>query len=91
MKYVLFYESADDVAALAPAHFEAHRAWIQRFHDEGSLLMVGPFSDAQNQGAMSIFTTKDSAERFAGDDPFVRNGVVSSWHIQEWRDFDLST
>ena len=24
MKYVLFYESADDVLAKAPAHFDAH-------------------------------------------------------------------
>lgn len=40
---------------------------------------------------MGIFTSKESAEIFAGDDPFVRNGVVSAWRIQEWRDFDLST
>jgi hypothetical protein len=26
MKYVLLYESADDVLAKAPAHFEAHTA-----------------------------------------------------------------
>lgn len=91
MKYVLFYESADDLAELAPAHFPAHAAWTKRFYDDGTLLMMGPFAGAQTQGAMGIFTSKESAEIFAGDDPFVRNGVVSAWRIQEWRDFDLST
>ena len=38
MKYVLFYESADDVAAKAPAHFAAHTARFAEF--EGTLLGV---------------------------------------------------
>lgn len=89
MKYVLLYESADDLSTLAPAHFEDHWAWIQKFHNAGTLVMIGPFAEAQTQGAMAIFSTKDSAEMFAGDDPFVRNGVVRSWEVREWRDFDL--
>ena len=37
-RYVLLYESAEDVAAEAPAHFAAHRARWQAFHDAGTLL-----------------------------------------------------
>ena len=33
---------------------------------------------------MSIFTTREAAEEFVRDDPFVVNGVVRSWHIREW-------
>ncbi len=82
MKYVLFYESADDVAERAPEHFPAHRARWHEFLERGSLLLIGPFTD--RTGAMGVFTTKAAAEEFAAGDPFVLHGVVRSWHIREW-------
>jgi uncharacterized protein len=84
MKYVLFYESADDVLGKAPAHFDAHSARGQEFHDRGSLLMYGPFGDPQNEGSMAVFTTREAAEEFATGDPFVQNGVVRNWFVREW-------
>jgi uncharacterized protein YciI len=33
---------------------------------------------------MGIFTTRDAAEKFAKNDPFVLNGVVSNWVVREW-------
>ena len=71
MKYVLFYDSADNVATKAPAHFPAHRARYQEFHAQGTLLMVGIFTNPQQDGSMGIFTTRDAAEEFAQNDPFV--------------------
>jgi uncharacterized protein YciI len=84
MKYVLLYESSDDVAEKAPLHFAAHRARWAEFHGRGSLLLIGPFSD--QSGAMGVFTTRDAAEEFATGDPFVLHGVVKSWQIREWRE-----
>ena len=84
MKYVLFYDSADDVLAKAPAHFEAHLARGQEFHERGSLLMYGPFGDPQEEGSMAVFTTREAAEEFATGDPFVVNRVVRDWRIREW-------
>src|SRR5262245_16018047 len=84
MKYVLFYESADDVAENAPLHAEAHRAHWPSFLERGELLMIGPFGNAQTQGAMSIFRSRQAAEEFARSDPFVVNGVVRSWEIWAW-------
>ena len=84
MKFVLFYTSADDVLAKAPAHFEAHFARGQKFHDRGSLLMYGPFGDPQKEGSMAVFSTREAAEEFATGDPFVLNRVVRDWHIREW-------
>jgi uncharacterized protein YciI len=82
MKYVLFYESADDVAEKAPLHFPAHKARWQEFLDRGSLLLIGPFSD--RSGAMAVFTTTAAAEEFAAGDPLVLHGVVTNWYIREW-------
>jgi uncharacterized protein YciI len=46
--------------------------------------MVGTFSNPQEEGSMSVFRTREAAEEFAGDDPFVVNGVVRRWHVREW-------
>ena len=84
MKYVLFYESAEDVLSKAPVHFAAHSARLDEFHARGELLMVGTFANPEEEGSMSIFTTREAAEEFADGDPFVLNGVVRSWKICEW-------
>ena len=84
MKYVLLYASADNVAEKAPLHAAAHGEYWRSFHKRGELLMIGPFGDPQSQGAMGIFTTREAAEQFARDDPFVVNGVVRSWEVREW-------
>jgi uncharacterized protein YciI len=84
MKYVLLYESAEDVLAKAPAHFAAHVARGREFHDGGSLQLYGPFGDPQQEGSMAVFNSREAAEDFAKGDPFVVNGVVREWHIREW-------
>jgi uncharacterized protein YciI len=84
LKYVLFYESAEDVAEKAPAHAPAHREHWHPFRERGELLLIGPFGEPQKQGAMSVFNTREAAEEFAKTDPFVVNGVVRSWEIREW-------
>jgi uncharacterized protein YciI len=86
MKYVLFYDSADEVALKAPPHFPAHRARLDEFHAAGTLLMVGTFENPQENGSLGVFTTRESAEAFAAGDPFVVNGVVKAWRILAWNE-----
>jgi uncharacterized protein len=84
-KYVLFYESADDVRAKAPIFYAAHRARADEFHPRGVLLMVGTFATPE-EGAMGVFTSREAAEDFAKTDPFVVNGVVRRWYVREWKE-----
>jgi uncharacterized protein YciI len=86
MKYVVFYESADDLAAKAPAHFAAHTARYREFVERGELLMIGPFGNPQEEGSMAVFTTRAAAEDFVAGDPFVLHGVVKAWYIREWNE-----
>jgi uncharacterized protein len=65
-KYVLFYESADDVRSRAPQHFPAHASRWKQFQTNGTLVMIGTFADPQKDGSMAIFTTREAAEAFAG-------------------------
>ena len=86
MKFVLLYESADDVATKAPPHFPAHLERLQTFHARGELEMVGTFEDPQAQGSMAIFGTREGAEEFVAGDPFVLNGVVRGYEIRGWNE-----
>jgi uncharacterized protein YciI len=85
-RFVLFYESADDVRQKAPPVFPAHVERLRTFRDAGTLLMVGTFGDPQKEGSMAVFTTREAAESFATGDPFVLQGVVSRWSIREWNE-----
>jgi uncharacterized protein len=86
LRYVLFYESSDDVASKAPLYMNRHGGHIDEFHAAGKLLQIGTFGDPQTEGAMCVFTTREAAEEFATNDPFVVNGVVRRWYIREWRE-----
>ena len=81
VRYVLFYESGD--LSLAAANFLAHRARYQEFMSRGAMLSLGPFSDGS--GSMAVFSSREAAEEFVSGDPFVHAGVVSTWHVREWR------
>ena len=84
MKAVALYEMAPGMMAQVPAHMSAHRERWQEFARRGELLMIGPFANAQEDGAMGIFTTREAAEEFVRGDPFVLNGIVRNWVIRDW-------
>jgi uncharacterized protein len=86
MKYVVTYEAAENVRENAAVHFQAHHARAVEFHARGDLLMIGIFADPQLDGAMGVFRTREAAEAFARDDPFVVNGVVRAWRVLEWNE-----
>lgn len=86
MKYVVFYQSAEDVAAKAPEFFAEHVARYQKYVADGSLLMIGTFADPQQDGSMAVFATRQAAEDFVSGDPFVLHGVVRGWTIKEWNE-----
>ena len=85
-KYVLFYEPADGVVSKAAEHFPAHSARCDSFYERGEMLMVGTFADPQTDGSMTIFTSREAAEEFLTEDPFIVNGVVRAWRILEWNE-----
>jgi uncharacterized protein YciI len=86
VKFVLLYESAEDVASKAPPHFPAHRERLEAFHTRGELELVGTFEDPQTQGSMAVFKTREGAEEFVAGDPFVLNGVVRGYEIRGWNE-----
>ncbi len=85
-KYVVLYESSDNVHEKAPVHFAEHSQYADGFRDAGTLESIGIFADPQTQGSMAIFTTREAAEEFVAGDPFVLNEVVRNHEIREWHE-----
>jgi uncharacterized protein YciI len=83
VKYLLFYDLAENALPLAQHHFPAHQERLMQFAERGLLLMVGTFTDPP-VGAMSVFTTREAIDEFMADDPFLIHGVVGAHRIREW-------
>ena len=86
MKYfVLNYKVVDDYVErrreYRAAHLELARAAVTR----GELRLGGALADPAD-GAFLVFRGPDRgiAEAFARADPYVENGLVTSWSVREW-------
>lgn len=88
MKCVVFYEVAADGMGKAQANFPANKSRIDVFAKRGELLMVGPYANPV-EGALAVFKTRDAAEAFVKDDPFVVNGVVGKVTMRDWNEILL--
>ncbi|MBO9555813.1 YciI family protein [Cellulomonas sp.] len=85
-RYVVLYESADDVLQRAPAQMAAHTAHYESFAERGLLVGIGTFEDPVADGAMCVLVSREAAEEFAAGDPFVVHGLVRSYRILGWND-----
>ena len=81
--YLLFYTYVEDVLEKRGPHRAGHLELVSKMKADGELLMGGAFNDPVD-GAAVIFTTKEAAEDFVSNDPYVANGVVTSHGIREW-------
>jgi hypothetical protein len=83
VKWVPFYESADDVASKAPTHLPDHWTRWQEFNvrPPGG---GGHLRRPAGRGVDGVFTTREGAAEFVARDPFVLHGVVRRWEIRGW-------
>jgi uncharacterized protein YciI len=80
------FRSLDDVRTGAPETMAAHLARSQQLHEQGVLLMAGAFLDGSGElvQTMGVLTSREAAEDYARNDPFVVAGQVQSWVVREW-------
>ncbi|MEA2422995.1 MAG: uncharacterized protein QOF55_2094 [Thermoleophilaceae bacterium] len=83
--FVLLYDYVPNVVERRAPHREAHLALYRRWREEGRLLMGGAVGDPPH-GALIVFTVDDAAEveEFAAADPYVAEGIVTSWRVEPW-------
>jgi uncharacterized protein YciI len=69
------------------AVFPRHKAVVEAFVARGDVIGIGPFAD---RGNMAIFRTREAAEAFSRQDPFILEGLVKSFVIHDWNDTMLA-
>ena len=83
--FLLFYDVADDYLERRQAYRSAHleKAWAS--HEKNELQLGGAYADPVD-GALLLFRGESAqvAEDFAKTDPYVVNGLVTSWRVREW-------
>ena len=85
MHLALIYELVDDYLERRPMFREEHLGLANDAHARGELVLAGAFAEPSDR-ALLVWTTDDEqvVRRFVDADPYVRNGLVSSWSIRKW-------
>jgi len=83
--YVLLYDYVEDVLERRQPYRAEHLALLEGLLERGELVMAGAWA-APVDGAALVFHVEDPAtiEAFVEQDPYVQNGLVTSWRIREW-------
>jgi uncharacterized protein YciI len=64
--------------------YPRHKAVVDAFVARGEVIGIGPFAD--RGGNLAIFRTREAAERFTKEDPFILEGLIKSFVVREWND-----
>lgn len=82
--YALFYDVVDDFIARRAAFREEHLRLAREARSRGELVLAGALADPP--GALIVFQADSPAivEAFARRDPYVKNGLVTSWRVRNW-------
>jgi uncharacterized protein YciI len=82
--FALFYDVADDFVARREPFRSEHLRLAAESHKLGEIVLAGAL--AEPPAALIIFHSADksAAEEFAGQDPYVLNGLVKNWTVRLW-------
>ena len=82
--HLLLYETVENFVERRTPYRSEHVANVQAQRDAGNLILAGAFDPAD--GAALLFRGDEpaDAERFAREDPYVREGLVISWRVRRW-------
>ena len=83
--FLLFYTFADGYLEGRPRFREAHLRLAWEAYDRGELLLGGAVTDPVDTGLLLFSAeSRDVVEQFARNDPYVLNGLVTTWRVREW-------
>lgn len=76
-----YVDDPDRVAAVRPAH----RAYLQKLLDEGTLHEAGRFGDERGEMIVYNTSTAQEAQELLAADPFTTEGVIVDPSLREWK------
>jgi hypothetical protein len=82
--FALTYDVVDDFVNRRMPFRPAHIKEVRDAYGRGELIMAGAL--AEPAGALLVFRAADrtTAENFAKADPYVTEGLVTSWRVRPW-------
>ncbi|HKC66803.1 MAG TPA: YciI family protein [Bacteroidia bacterium] len=83
MKAVIIGESAGATMETIMSVYPRHKVVVDKYVAKGDVIGIGPLGDGGN---MAIFKTRQAAEEFIKEDPFLPEGIVKSYTIRDWKD-----
>ncbi|MBL8522059.1 MAG: YciI family protein [Betaproteobacteria bacterium] len=85
MHYLLFYDVVTDYTTARTPYRKSHLLHAMAAHQRGEIILAGALTNPAD-GAVLVFQgdSPKVAEDFASADPYVLNGVVTSWRVREW-------
>jgi uncharacterized protein YciI len=82
--HLLIYEYVEDVVERRKPVRDAHLATIERWREEGHLVIAGAVGDPPHTAMLAFRGDPQVAETFVVDDPYVAAGLVTRWSVQPW-------
>ncbi|MFN3916679.1 MAG: YciI-like protein [Flavobacteriales bacterium] len=85
MYYILFYKTVDDYLERRTQYRAEHLALAQEALKDGELVMAGALAEPTD-GAVLVVKgdSPQVAEKFAQNDPYVVNGLITEWSVRSW-------
>jgi uncharacterized protein len=87
VKAVLIGEPSGVFRDAVMAVFPRHKIVVDACKARGEIIGIGPFVGGGN---IVIFRSREVAETFSRQDPFILEGLVRSFVIRDWNDTMLS-
>ena len=83
MKHVMIGQGSGATMDEIMAVYPRHKVVVDAFVERGDVVGIGPLGDGGN---MAIFRSQEAAEAFAAQDPFILEGLITSYTIRPWLD-----
>ena len=85
MYYILFYKTVENYVEKRVPYREKHLAYANAAHARGDLIMAGALAEPADRAVLVFKGDGPSvAERFAKNDPYVINGLITEWKVRPW-------
>ena len=83
--HLLIYDYVEDVLEKRAPYRDGHLDLATTWRDDGKLVMGGAIGSPPHGGVL-VFRVDDvqEVEAFAREDPYVKNGVVTTYRVEPW-------
>ena len=82
-RQALFYDYVENAIEARAPHRERHLALVREWEADGRLLDGGALGDPPH-GGLLVFDEAADVEAWTAADPYVTEGVVTSWRVEPW-------